>query len=164
MICFLDLETEEVECLQSRLEELDSEAKHWSFDDPHFTPDGKGLVFVAYDNEPYRLGLIYCYQRASRLMYWNFGRISESPLYHLLESSTLKCLSHDFHAVRWPRFSPDNCKIIWFEVPAGGPHGQCFSLVSLDWPPKNCESKVIVPLVAKPKTLADFPGICTNYI
>ncbi|KAM7539822.1 hypothetical protein Aperf_G00000034934 [Anoplocephala perfoliata] len=147
VICLLDLQSEEVECIQSQLEKLDSEAKHWSFDDPHLTPDGKGLVFVAYDNEPYRLGMKFCYQRASRLMYWNF------------ESSSLKCLSRDSHAVRWPRFSPDNSKIIWFEIPSGGPHGQCFSLLSLDWPPENSESKVIVPLVAKPKILADFPGL-----
>lgn len=75
MICTLDLETEEVECVQSRLEKIVPDAKNWSFDDPHYTPDGEGLVFVAYDNEPYRLGLIYCYQRESRLMYWDFGKM-----------------------------------------------------------------------------------------
>ncbi|VUZ46285.1 unnamed protein product [Hymenolepis diminuta] len=147
VICTLDLETEEVECVQSRLEKIVPDAKNWSYDDPHYTPDGKGLVFVVYDNEPYRLGLIYCYQRESRLMYWDF------------ESSSIQCLSRDGHAVRWPRFSPDNSKLIWFEIPAGGPHGQCFSMLYQDWPPKHSEPKIVVPLIANPKTALDFPGL-----
>ena len=73
VICLLDLETEEVICVQQELEKIAPDAKHWSFDDPSYTPDGKGIIFVAYDNYPYRLGLMYCYQRAARLMYWNFG-------------------------------------------------------------------------------------------
>nr|CDS32277.1 acylamino acid releasing enzyme [Hymenolepis microstoma] len=147
VICTLDLETEEVECVQSRLEKIVPDAKNWSFDEPHYTPNGNGLVFLAYDNQPYRLGLIYCYQRESRLIYWDF------------ESSSINCLSRDGHSVRWPRFSPDYSKLIWFELPAGGPHGQCFSMVSQDWPPKHSEPKVIIPLVANPKTALDFPGL-----
>lgn len=75
VLCTLDLETGKVECIVSKLEEIDPAAKNWSFDDPHYTPDGKGMVFVVYDNQPYRLGLIYCHQRAARLMYWDFGML-----------------------------------------------------------------------------------------
>lgn len=75
VIFFLDLKTEEVVSTQPILEKLVPEAKHWSFDDPHYTPDGNGIVFVAHDNSPYRLGLKYCYQRVARLMYWEFGEL-----------------------------------------------------------------------------------------
>ncbi|KAL5962616.1 Acylamino-acid-releasing enzyme [Taenia solium] len=143
----LDLETEEVVSTQPILEKLVPEANHWSFDDPHYTPDGKGIVFVAYDNDPYRLGLKYCYQRVARLMYWEF------------ETSTLQCLSHDNHAVRWPRFSPDGSKLVWFEMPAGGPHGQCFAMIAQQWPPNQFKSEVVVPLIAMVKERSDFPGL-----
>ncbi|EUB63849.1 Acylamino-acid-releasing enzyme [Echinococcus granulosus] len=147
VVCLLDLETEEVVCTQSCLEQLVPEAKHWSIDDPHYTPNGNGIVFVAYDNNPYRLGLKYCYQRVARLMYWDF------------ETSTLQCLSHDNHAVRWPRFSPDGLKLIWFEIPAGGPHGQCFAMIAQNWPPDQSEPEVIIPLVAMVKDRSEFPGL-----
>ncbi|VDK22865.1 unnamed protein product [Taenia asiatica] len=143
----LDLETEEVVSTQPILEKLVSEASHWSFDDPHYTPDGKGIVFVAYDNDPYRLGLKYCYHRVARLMHWEF------------ETSTLRCLSHDNHAVRWPRFSPDGSKLVWFEMPAGGPHGQCFAMIAQQWPPNQFKSEVVVPLIAMVKERSDFPGL-----
>ncbi|VDD81983.1 unnamed protein product [Mesocestoides corti] len=147
VICLLDVETEEVVCVQSKLEKLAPESIHWSFDEPHYTPDGNGIIFVAYDNNPYPLGLIYCHQRASKLLYWNF------------ETSQLQCLSRGAHAVCWPRFSPDNSKLIWFEVPASGPHGQCFEMLAHTWPPSQPTPEVIVPLVALPKDESDFPGL-----
>ncbi|VDM32626.1 unnamed protein product [Hydatigera taeniaeformis] len=150
VVCFLNLETEEVVSTQSTLEKLAPEAKHWSFDDPHYTPNGNGIIFVAYDNNPYRLGLKYCFQRVARLMYWDFGE----P-----ENSTLQCLSNDNHGARWPRFSPDGSKLIWFEIPAGGPHGQCFAMLVQDWPPNQSKSEVIIPPIAMAKDRSDFPGL-----
>lgn len=83
---------------------------------------------------------------------------------YFLETSTLLCLSRDNHAVWWPRFSPDGSKLVWFEMPAGGPHGQCFAMLAQDWPPNQFKSEVIVPLIATVKDRSDFPGMHSQSI
>ncbi|BHF59724.1 hypothetical protein SprV_0100268500 [Sparganum proliferum] len=147
VMCILDIEDEKVEYLHSRLQTLLPTCKHWSFDSALWTPDGSGLVFVAYNNDPFRLGLIYCCQRPAQLLYWNF------------ETSEVHCLNRPDRAVHWPRFSPDGSRLVWFEVPSGGPHDQCFELLSRDWPPTAGAAEVIVPLVASPNSKTGFPGL-----
>uniref|UniRef100_A0A0X3PQQ3 Acylamino-acid-releasing enzyme n=2 Tax=Schistocephalus solidus TaxID=70667 RepID=A0A0X3PQQ3_SCHSO len=147
VICILDIEDEKVDYLHSRLQTLLPISKHWSFDSALWAPDGSGLVFIAYDNNPFRLGLIYCYQRPAQLFYWNF------------ETSQIHCLNRSDHAAHWPRFSPDGSKLVWFEMPSGGPHGQCFELLARDWPPTTGAAEIIVPLVASPHSKMGFPGL-----
>ena len=74
------------------------------------------------------------------------------------DTSKLECLSREGYAARWPRFSPDGLRLVWFEMPTGGPHNQCYAMVVLNWPPKHFKSEIIVPLVSLAKNHLDFPG------
>ncbi|VDK34732.1 unnamed protein product [Dibothriocephalus latus] len=209
VMCILDIEDEKVDCLHSQLQTLLPACKHWAFDSALWAPDGSGLVFVAYDKDPFRLGLIYCYQRSAQLYYWNFVRAALSipnaqnfravfhcafvpvlphlKVYSLFlaysdtncfhgfqeswcfnvyfrnvrrtETSQVQCLNRPDRAAHWPRFSPDGSKLVWFEMPSGGPHNQCFELLARDWPPTAEPAEVVVPLVASPKSKTDFPGL-----
>lgn len=81
------------------------------------------------------------------------------------ESGKLTCLSRKNRAVKYPRFNQDGSRLVWFEIPAGGPHGQCCELLSLDWtaysdaPVTKVAPEVIIPLIARPTEKANgFPG------
>eukprot|EP00808_Paulinella_micropora_P032235 g82027.t1 len=73
-----------------------------SLGEAQWTPDGKGIVFVAHAHVPVRLGLIYYNTRPTRL-------------YHLrLDSRELRQISDDMDwGVRSPRFSPKGSCLVW---------------------------------------------------
>ncbi|KAJ1522012.1 hypothetical protein ONE63_002334 [Megalurothrips usitatus] len=95
-----------------------------------WTADGKGIVGVAWKNEPRRLGLVYCTNR-------------ESVIFHLsLDSGKFDVLSSENHAVRSPRFSPDGRYLVWLQRKSGGVHHGGLQLICCSW-----ESKKVSTLV-----------------
>ncbi|CAG2063382.1 unnamed protein product, partial [Timema podura] len=95
---------------------------HFSSGQVVWTPDGNGVVGVAWLHEPRRLGLIYCTNRVGYI-------------FHLTLGGVFTLLSGDDQAVRSPRFSPDGEYLVWLERPAGGGHHAAHRLMAYKWPP-----------------------------
>ncbi|CAH0554422.1 unnamed protein product [Brassicogethes aeneus] len=92
---------------------------------PKYNPDGSGVVGVAYETEPRKLGLIYCSNRASSVFSLDFkGNYVEVDL---VKDDLAK-------AVKSPIFTPDGKHIIWLQRESGGPHATCMSLVKTEVP------------------------------
>ncbi|XP_034230379.1 acylamino-acid-releasing enzyme-like isoform X2 [Thrips palmi] len=95
-----------------------------------WTPDGNGIVGVAFKNEPRRLGLVYCTNR-------------ESIIFHLsLDKGEFSILSTAGEAVRSPRFSPNGEYLIWLQRKAGGPHHAGQQLMCCSW-----KTKKVLPII-----------------
>lgn len=82
--------------------------------------DGGGIVFVGFDHEPERLGLIYCPARKSRLYYLALG-----------ESKMALPLTFEDLAVRCPRFNLDGTALVYLETEVGGPHMRALRLMKV---------------------------------
>ena len=121
MVC--DLKTE----LLTQLEAIPSS---YSPAQVIWTPDGNGIVGVAWKNEPRRLGLVYCTNR-------------ESVIFHLsLHDNQFSILSEEGQAVRSPRFSPDGKFLVWLQRKATGPHHSGHQLMLCSW-----GTKKVMPLI-----------------
>ncbi|CAH8549625.1 unnamed protein product [Heterobilharzia americana] len=121
--------------------------------EPLWTPDDNGIVFVGYRLQAYNLGLIYCIQRPSQVYFWD------------MKNNSIKPISETGQSVHCPRFSPNGAYLVWLQNPVGGPHGQCVSLVGIDWSVGYFKPKVIIPLVDKPSNddyTDRFPGLYCN--
>lgn len=79
-------------------------------------------------------------------------------LFILIGNNSLVALSEPNQSVRCPRFSPSGEYLIWLQNRTGGPHGQCVSLVGLNWPLNDQKPKTIVPIVDTPDPEDKFPG------
>ncbi|KAH9505078.1 hypothetical protein Btru_059463 [Bulinus truncatus] len=123
---------------------LDSLPSNESPGQAMWAPDDAGVVISSWKNEPYKLGLKFCCQRRSSLYYLD------------IQKSSYEILSETGHAVRFPRFSPDMSKLVYFDVPEGGAHNQCARLLKIDWLSRRRD--VVVDEVSY-ATAPDFPGI-----
>lgn len=94
-----------------------------------WTPDGKGIVGVAWENEPPRLGLIYCTNRPSYI-------------FHLTADGEFSVLSSEGQAVRSPRFSLNGERLVWLQRPSGGAHNGAHKLMCCKWNSKQVETIV----------------------
>ncbi|KAK3929233.1 Acylamino-acid-releasing enzyme [Frankliniella fusca] len=113
-----------------------------------WTPDGKGIVGVAWKNEPRRLGLVYCTNRESVIFFVS------------LENGEFSVLSSKGQAVRSPRFSPDGKNLVWLERKAGGPHHSGHKLMRCIWDTKKVST--VIDLVDSQIDIANgklFSGI-----
>ncbi|XP_043269367.1 acylamino-acid-releasing enzyme-like isoform X2 [Venturia canescens] len=104
-----------------------------------WTPEGDGIVGVAWMHEPRYLGLMHCSNRES----WIF----------LLKNGDYRNLSDNGCAVRSPRFSPDGKHLIWLERESGGPHHNAHRLMHLKWTPELGKSEILVDIVRNNKTI-----------
>ncbi|XP_069703712.1 acylamino-acid-releasing enzyme-like isoform X2 [Periplaneta americana] len=94
-----------------------------------WTPDGKGVVGIAWENEPRRLGLIYCTNR-------------QSFIFHLTTDGVFNVLSDEGQAVRSPRFSINGEYLVWLQRACGGPHHAAHKLMRCKWGSKQIETVV----------------------
>ncbi|KAL1132333.1 hypothetical protein AAG570_010289, partial [Ranatra chinensis] len=108
-----DLGSEDVRVLEGVPEDLSVGQVVWA-------PNGDGVVGVAWQTTPRRLGIVYCTNRTS----W---------IFHLTPDNIFRKLSGPNLAVRSPQFSPDGRSLVWLERPAGGPHHACHRLIKYDW-------------------------------
>ncbi|KAL0272657.1 UNVERIFIED_CONTAM: hypothetical protein PYX00_005534 [Menopon gallinae] len=109
-----------------------------------WTKDGDGVYGIVLENEPRKLGLIYC---TNRLGY----------VFHLTLKGEFTILSEQNRSVRSPRLSPDGKYLFWLQRMAGGPHHACQELIRFDTTTRKRE--IIVPIVRMP---GEFSGIFSH--
>uniref|UniRef100_A0A8D2LEG5 Acylamino-acid-releasing enzyme n=1 Tax=Varanus komodoensis TaxID=61221 RepID=A0A8D2LEG5_VARKO len=109
VLCVLDIEGSNVSVLEGIPEHISPGQAFW-------TPGDTGVVFTGWWHEPFRLGLKHCTNRRSALFYVD------------LTGGRCELLSDDTKATWSPRLSPDQCRIVYLENKASGPHQQCSCL------------------------------------
>ncbi|XP_071611672.1 acylamino-acid-releasing enzyme-like isoform X2 [Heliangelus exortis] len=114
VLCTLDMKGSSISVLEGIPEHLSPGQALWS-------PDDRGVVFVGWWHEPFRLGLSACSNR-------------RSGIFHLdLASGNCELLSTEHRAAFSPRLSPDGHHLLYLEGALGGPHRQCLRLCMLSW-------------------------------
>ncbi|XP_054751862.2 acylamino-acid-releasing enzyme-like [Lytechinus pictus] len=136
--CILNLQTGQVTMPEGLPKDVSIGQAVW-------TPDDSGIVFVGWENEPYRLGMVYCANR-------------RSSIYHLdLSSKICNAVSATDESVRSPSFSPDGSKLIYLQNSCHGPPMKCAQLKVCEWESK--ETHVAVDIVQCPTEESPFPGL-----
>ncbi|KAK7065219.1 hypothetical protein SK128_005235 [Halocaridina rubra] len=139
VVCILNIETGDVTC-HALPDTLCPGQLVWA-------PNNSGIFGVAFVSTPYRLGLIYCPIRESKLFFMDLeGNYSE--------------ISQDSYNIRTPRLSPDGSRIAFLRSTVGGPHAKSAQLCLLSWPEK--EERVVVDVIPREKTIEEgykFMGI-----
>lgn len=141
VVCFLNVNTKELRCHELP-DNLCPAQMVW-------TADGTGVFGVAFESQPFRLGLVYCHNRMSKL-------------FHMDMNGTFTVISEGCSNVRTPRVSPDGKKIAFLRSKVGGPHAKCSQLCLLSWPSK--QERIVVDVVEREKRIHDdhlFFGIYT---
>lgn len=85
----------------------------FSLGDSKFMDNGSKIISVAYPEEPRRLGLIYCNNRASRIVVHDW---LQTPPQQVLN------LSSDSHCFHTPRVDHSGEKFVFLSNPTFGPH------------------------------------------
>ncbi|XP_076845765.1 acylamino-acid-releasing enzyme isoform X2 [Brachyhypopomus gauderio] len=117
---------------------------------PHVSPgqalwagDGRGVIFVGWWNEPFRLGLKFCSNRRSALFYADL-------------KGSCELLSSDLGSVSSPRLSPDCQWVVYLQGRVFGPHHQCYCVMLYDM--QNRTGSVLVDIVRRTKK-GQFAGV-----
>ncbi|CAH8858688.1 unnamed protein product [Trichobilharzia szidati] len=139
IICVLDITTKTV-----TLAPLKENNLNLASNEPIWTPDDVGILFIGYPLKAYNLGIKYCVQRVCRLYFWN------------MKNDTIKPISDAGRSVHSPRFSPNGEYLVWLENPVGGPHGQCYALMGMIWSLEDFQPKIIIPILKNTLDLIDF--------
>ncbi|KAK6625137.1 hypothetical protein RUM43_005428 [Polyplax serrata] len=101
------------------LKVLDGIPKNFSPGQVLWAKDGSGIFGVVFENEPRRLGIIYCTNRVAYIFHLNF-------------KGEFKILSDKEKSVRCPRLSPDGKNLFWLQRPVGGAHNGCRELIKFN--------------------------------
>ncbi|XP_074734818.1 acylamino-acid-releasing enzyme-like [Strix uralensis] len=129
VLCILDIEGSSISVLEGVPEHLSPGQALWS-------PDDRGVVFVGWWHEPFRLGLSACSNR-------------RSGIFHLdLASGHCELLSDEDAATCSPRLSPDGQRLLYLEGGLGGPHRQCLRLRMLTW--QTRQTVTVLDVVQEP--------------
>jgi acylaminoacyl-peptidase len=118
---------------------------------PQLTPDENGMIFVGYNVQRRRLGLVYCYQRQNDLYHLTFAEKEEE------KCKVEKITPNDEWNVLRPVFSPDGSTLIYFTTGKVPYHNTCKRLMAMNWSTK--ETRVVVDYVEDVKSPNDFPGL-----
>ncbi|KAM7095814.1 LOW QUALITY PROTEIN: acylamino-acid-releasing enzyme [Ciconia maguari] len=111
-----------------------------------WSPDDRGVVFVGWWHEPFRLGLSACSNR-------------RSGIFHLdLAGGHCELLSAECGAACSPRLSPDGRRLLYLQGGLGGPHRQCLQLRMLTW--QTRQSVTVLDVVREPTEA--FAGLYTE--
>lgn len=86
-----------------------------------FTPDSRGVVYTAWTE---RLGILYCFNRASMLWHQALPATAAAAAW-----PAPVCLAGSpTQAARGAVFSPDGTRLVWLENAVGGPHNAASAL------------------------------------
>ncbi|XP_067684751.1 acylamino-acid-releasing enzyme-like isoform X1 [Haliotis asinina] len=138
--CVVDVMSGEVTVLDIIPGDISAGQAIWASDDA-------GVVFVGWNHEPWRLGLIYCIQRRSRIYYVD------------VKNTECLALSEEDRSVRSPCFNQDRSRLVYLDNPARGGHCQCSRLMMYDW--NTRETSVVLDIVESAKG-DNFQGIFTG--
>lgn len=125
---------------------------------PRFSPNGKHVIYTAWQCEPRKLGMIYCYQRPCNLYSAAVSEMltsmekEETPVTknemdptavkpkscdveeNQVKPEAHKCLCPSWRLARSARFSPSGDRLFWLSREEGfDTHGGCFRLTSAPW-------------------------------
>ncbi|EEB10045.1 acylamino-acid-releasing enzyme, putative [Pediculus humanus corporis] len=116
------------------LEVVDGIPSHYSPAQVLWSKDGNDIYGVVFENEPRRLGLIYCTNR-------------ESYIFCLDSKGEFKILSEPQKSVHSPRLSLDGKSLFWLQRAVGGAHGGCHELIKMNLVTK--EKEVMIDIIKK---------------
>eukprot|EP00054_Salpingoeca_dolichothecata_P010788 m.60003 g.60003 ORF g.60003 m.60003 type:complete len:749 (-) comp19148_c2_seq2:91-2337(-) len=102
-----------------------------------WNPDGNSIVFVGWPEQYRRLGLIYCFNRASSIYQFDLTK----------PQAQIERISKDPYAARSPQFSPHGTHLIWLESVIGGPHNAPSRLIECAWQEEGKPQQVLVDIV-----------------
>ncbi|KAI6234529.1 Acylamino-acid-releasing enzyme [Aphelenchoides fujianensis] len=139
VICVLDLQTAKVEVHEKLSDGVSPLGVQWA-------PDDEGLLYVAMETEPFRLGQIYCSNRPAQLKFFDF------------ETGEVESLSDPEFAVDEVRVSPGGSSVTFFQRDARGPHGDAYSLQIIDWTADRSKPKELVGIPQGDVKMREFPG------
>uniref|UniRef100_A0A1I7XA72 APEH_N domain-containing protein n=1 Tax=Heterorhabditis bacteriophora TaxID=37862 RepID=A0A1I7XA72_HETBA len=83
-----------------------------------WAPNDEGIVFFGLDDEPFKIGKIYCNNRKGSIYYYEFS------------SAKLQLIGTKNIAAESPSFSLDGKSLVYFQRPADGPHQAVMEMVS----------------------------------
>ncbi|XP_067685270.1 acylamino-acid-releasing enzyme-like [Haliotis asinina] len=128
--CVIDVMSGEVTVLDIIPGDISAGQAIWASDDA-------GVVFVGWNHEPWRLGLIYCIQRRSRIYFVD------------VKNTEFLALSEEDRSVRSPCFNQDRSRLVYLDNPDRGGHCQCSRLMMYDW--NTRETSVVQDIVESAK-------------
>ncbi|VDO97822.1 unnamed protein product [Soboliphyme baturini] len=139
--CILDISTGKIDIVN--IQNVSVTETVWS-------PSDDGIVFIGLQEEPRKLGKMYCSNRRSSVMYFNFQR-KES-----IEIGT------PGKAVRSPIFNRSGDTLIYLETEALGAHLKSERLMNCDWKTKGVQA--VTDVVSDPAGLQNFPGLFSAHL
>ncbi|KAL1228979.1 Acylamino-acid-releasing enzyme [Trichinella pseudospiralis] len=113
--------------------------------EPVWTPDEAGILFVKVKDRPRKLGLIYCFNRAGQLTFYD------------LQTQMVTHITEPTHAIASLRFSPNRASLIYLQCVAGGPHRKASQLILCDW--VTMKTSVVLDTVYACDPEKEFPGL-----
>ncbi|KRZ03480.1 Acylamino-acid-releasing enzyme, partial [Trichinella zimbabwensis] len=113
--------------------------------EPLWTPDENGIVFVKVKDKPRKLGMLYCFNRAGQLTFYD------------LQTRMVTHITEPTHAIASLRFSPNRSTLIYLQCDAGGPHRKAAQLILCDW--VTMKTSVVVDTVYECDPDKEFPGL-----
>lgn len=154
---------------------------------PSFSKNGRHVVYTAWECEPRKLGMIYCYQRPCNLYSAPVGALLASmdkeaaegkpseatEKYPSTQQATTSdatkeeehaCLCPNWSLARSARFSPQGDRLVWLSREEGfDTHSGCFRLTSAGWDGEKgtlaTAPSTLVDVVGVPETEGAFPGL-----
>ncbi len=150
---------------------------------PGFSRDGGHVVYTAWECEPRKLGMIYCYQRPCSLYSAPVGALLASMDEEAEKGADgagkdegeeeevgekvgekHKCLCPSWRLARSARFSPSGDRLVWLSREEGfDTHSGCFRLTCAEWDAEGGglagAPRTLVDVVAAPETDGTFPGL-----
>lgn len=151
---------------------------------PGFSKNGRHVVYTAWDCEPRKLGMIYCYQRPCNLYSAPVGALllsmdkeaaAEDTSADAADTSAQlaasdgnedghACLCPNWSLARSARFSPSGDRLVWLSREEGfDTHSGCFRLSSAGWDAEKgtlaTAPRTLVDVVGVPKADGAFPGL-----
>lgn len=149
---------------------------------PMFSTDGEHVVYTAWECEPRKLGMIYCYQRPCNLYSTSVTALlasmdkeaADGPVDNKgkqeeggkkeEEEQKHTCLCPSWRLARSARFSPSGDRLVWLSREEGfDTHSGCFRLSTASWDAEKgtlaTAPRTLVDIVAVPDAEGAFPGL-----
>ncbi|CAM9383223.1 unnamed protein product [Scytosiphon promiscuus] len=166
-----------------RVDEIPGISDKFTPGQPRFSKDGQYVVYTAWDGEPRKLGMIYCYQRPCNLYSAPVGTLLAVMDEESLESGDVEestqqsaekkaqqddedhaCLCPSWRLARSARFSPSGDRLVWLSREEGfDTHSGCFRLTSAPWDASKGAlagaPRTLVDVVDVPESAGAFPGL-----